>query len=155
MRKLPVAGLVMLGLLTGCNSYHLRYEAEPQPPGKNLFADYTMLQDSVGIYVDTDGGRLEEIFIKKPDGTVVRPLRIDYPSFGQVASIGPGIGVGAGPVGVGVGVGFPIGPKVANGVTTATFSETAAGPPPWEVHVKVEGTKEAVVPGVGGPATAK
>ena len=148
---LPMLLLCLLATLFGCNSYKLRYEAKPQPSGRHLFADYTMLQDSLGIYVDTDGKRLEEIFIRKPDGSVVRPVRIDYPAFGRAASIGPGIGVGP----VGVGIGFPIGPKRAAGLTTATFAETSAGQPPWEVHIKVEGAKEAVVPGVGGTPTAK
>ncbi len=142
-------------LFAGCNSYKLRYRAEPQPAGAHVFVDCTRLQDAVGIYVDTDGRRLEEIFVRRGDGNVVRPARIDYPAFGRSASIGPGIGVGVGSVGVGVGVGFPVGPKRAKGLTTATFGAEAMGDGPWDVHVKVEGVSECVVPGVGGVATAK
>ncbi|MGN6371164.1 MAG: hypothetical protein ACTHN5_23160 [Phycisphaerae bacterium] len=151
MRSTTLMLLAALALLTGCNSYNLRYKAVPQPANRHLYADFTRLQDSTGIYVDTDGRRLEELYIRKPDGTIVRPARIDYPGFGRAASIGPGIGIGP----VGVGVGFPVGPKRAEGLTTATFPTEELGPPPWEVHVKVEGTPEATIPGVGGPATSK
>jgi hypothetical protein len=40
-------------------------------------------------------------------------------------------------------------------LTTATFAQPELGPPPWELHVKIRGVDEAVVPGVGGPATTK
>jgi hypothetical protein len=147
----PMVLMMTMTLLAGCNSYKLRYKAEPQPTNRHLYADFTRLQDSVGIYVDTDGRRLEEIYVRKPDGTIVRPVRIDYPGFGRSASVGPGIGVGP----VGVGVGFPVGPKRAEGLTTATFAVGPLGPPPWEVHVKVDRTPEATIPGIGDEPTAK
>ena len=105
--------------------------------------------------MDTDGRRLEEIYIRKSDGTQVLPLNIEYPRFEKTASVGTGVGVGIGPVGVGTGVGVPVGPERARGVTTATFSSSAIGDAPWELHVKVQGVKEAVVPGLGGTQTAK
>lgn len=148
--KLFVLAFVAAGL-GACNSYHLHYEARPQPENAHLYADYTLLQDAVGFMVDTDGGRLEEIYVKKGDGTAVHPVSIAYPAFGKSAAIGPGIGIG--PVGVGVGV--PVGPDRAKGLTSATFSKDAIGPAPWEVHVKVVGVKEAVIPGVGGNPTVK
>ena len=67
----------------------------------------------------------------------------------------PGIGFGTGHVGLGLGAGIPVGPERANGLTTATFAQPGLGPPPWELHVKIRGIDEAVVPGVGGAATAK
>jgi hypothetical protein len=154
MLSFVVAGMMAV-LPGGCNSYNLRYEARPQPRGANLFADYQLLQDAVGVSVDTDGRRLEDIFLKKTDGAIVRPMNIAYPAFGRVVSVGPGIGVGVGPVGIGTGIAYPVGPLRARGLTSATFSQTAAGPPPWEVHVKVHGAEEAVIPDVGGRATAK
>jgi hypothetical protein len=151
--------LVLLGvlavLLGGCNTYNLRYEAKPQPQGAHVFADFTQLQGAVGFPVDTDGRRLEEAYVRLGDGAIVRPLQIVYPGFGQDASLGAGIGFGHGGVGLGTGVGFPIGPERAQGLTTVTFEEAALGGPPWELHVKVQGISEVVIPGVGGPATAE
>jgi len=141
--------------LTACNSYNLRYAAQPQPKGANLYADYTPLQDAVGMTLDTDGRRLEEIYVQKSDATQVRPLNIAYPAFGKSAALGTGVGLGAGHVGLGTGISFPIGPERARGLTTATFSSTTLGPPPWELHVKVERIPEATIPNVGGAATAK
>jgi hypothetical protein len=156
MRIPSIAALSLtLMLLVGCNSYNLRYAANPQPVGANLFADYTPLQGAVGIPIDTDGRRLEEVYIKRPDGTVARPLNIGYAPMGHGAALGTGLGFGTGRVGVGTGVGIPIGPERSYGLTTATFDEAALGPPPWELHVKLNGLPEAVIPGVGGPATAR
>ena len=152
MSKTPLALVTALAFLTACtNSYELRYKAKPQPKNHELFADYSHLQDAVNISIDTDGHRLDDIYVRKPDNTVVRPARIDYPGYGSSASFGPGIGIGP----VGVGVGFPVGPKHAEGLTTATFPANTLGPPPWEVHVAVYGTGKATFPGVGGPATVK
>jgi hypothetical protein len=154
-----LATLPLLLLLVGCNSYNLRYAANPQPSGANLFADFTPLQGAVGFPLDTDGRRLEEVSVRRADGTVVRPLNIVYPGFGKAATIGTGIGTGFGfghaGVGTGLGVGIPIGPERAQGLTTVTFDEQTLGPPPWELHVKLQGIQPAVIPGVGGPATAK
>jgi hypothetical protein len=149
---LPILALVAL---TGCNSYNLHYKAEPQPDGANIFADFTTLQDAIGVSVDTDGRRLEEIYIKKSDGTLVRPANIAYPGFGKSASIGTGVGVGGGSVGVGTGIFMPVGPERARGLTTATFASSAVGTAPWELHVKVQGIKEAIIPALGGTPTAK
>jgi hypothetical protein len=152
MRQSTAARVAALAFLTGCtNSYELRYKAQPQPHDHQLFADYARLQDSIAISIDTNGHRLEDIYVRKPDNAIVRPARIDYPGYGSSASFGPGVGVGP----VGVGIGFPIGPKHAQGLTTATFPADALGPPPWEVHVEVYGTPKAIIPGVGGAPTAK
>lgn len=146
---------VLLVMLGGCNAYNLRYEARPQPRGGNVFADFTPLQGAVGFPIDTDGRRLEEVYVRRGDGTMVRPVNIVYPGFGKSAAIGTGIGFGHGGLGVGTGIGIPVGPERAQGLTTVTFEEAALGPPPWELHVKLQGLGEAVFPGVGGPATAK
>jgi hypothetical protein len=144
--------VLAMGLLAGCNSYHLRYPAVPQPSGARIFADYTLLQDAVGVSVDTDGRRLEGIYVKKPEGVLVRPVNIVYPAFAASGAVGTGVGFGSGHVGVGTGVFAPVGPERAQGLTTATFGAAALGPPPWALHVKVEGITEAVVPGFGGVA---
>jgi hypothetical protein len=147
--------LFPLLFIAGCNSYDLRYKAAPQPSNANLFVGYSLLQDSVGIMIDTDGRRLEEAFIRLPDGSVVRPVNVVFPSFGKSASIGAGVGVGWGGVGVGTGVGVPVGPERAYGLTTATFTSSSIGAAPWELHVKVHDVHEAVIPAIGGPPTAK
>ncbi|HVS70617.1 MAG TPA: hypothetical protein VHQ47_05115 [Phycisphaerae bacterium] len=151
----PAAALLAALLLGGCNSYSLRYRAQPQPKYHHVYADFTPLQDAVGFSIDTDGRRLEEVYVKKGDGTVVHPVSIAYPGFGRNGALFPGIGVGGGHVVGGIGVGIPIGPKRAEGLTTATFEQSAVGAPPWELHVKIQGMEEAEIPGVGGPATGK
>jgi hypothetical protein len=157
MARLPslAALLALAACAAGCNSYNLRYEARPQPKNAHLFADYTPLQNAVGFYIDTDGGRLEEVSVRRPDGAVVHPTNIAYPGFARSSSIFPGVGVGTGHVGFGVGAGIPIGPEEAKGLTSATFAQPDLGPPPWELHVKIRGIQEAVIPGIGGPATTK
>jgi len=156
MRKFIGTALLAAIVLCGCgNPYHLKYEAMPQPKDANLFADISHLSDGIEVSVDTDGRRLEEIFIKKADGTVVHPEIINFPKFEKSASVGTGVGVGIGPVGVGTGVGVPVGPERARGVTTARFKASEIGESPWELHVKVHGIAEAVIPGVSGKATAK
>ena len=152
--RVQLALLPFLLFLPACNRYHLRYQANPQPSGGNLYADYTPLKDSVGILLDTDGRRLQEVSLTTANGTSLRPVSIAYPAFGKDASIGVGVGFGV-PVGVGTGVGIPIGPDHAQGLTTATFPQQDLGPAPWTLHLKVDGLHEATIPGIGGPATAK
>src|SRR5689334_2840075 len=112
LREVPMrkrALVLVAALLFGaCNTYNLKYKPDPQPSGANLFADFVTLQDSVAVVIDTDGRRLEEIYVKKPDGTIVRPLNISYPATYRSSAVGIGFGYGAGShVGVGTGVGVP------------------------------------------------
>jgi hypothetical protein len=148
---LPMAIL----LLAACNSYNLRYQAAPQPDNVHLYADYTQLQDAIGVSIDTDGQRLEEVFIKKSDGTIVRPVNIAYPSFHKSSAVGFGVGAGTGSVGLGTGFGVPVGSDHAYGLTTATFTAAAIGDAPWELHIKVQGAREAVIPAFGGTPNAR
>ncbi len=149
---LPLLAALLLG---GCNSYNLRYSAQPQPKYHHVYADFTPLQDAIGFSIDTDGRRLEEIYVRKADGSIVHPLSLAYPGFTRNGALFPGIGVGGGHVVGGIGAGIPIGPKRADGLTTATFQQSALGPPPWELHVKIQGIDDATIPAVGGPPTAK
>ena len=114
-------------LLAACNSYNLRYQPAPQPGNVHLYADYTQLQDSIGVSIDTDGQRLEDVYIKKADGTVVHAANISYPSYGHNAAVGVGVGGGSGSVGLGGGFLAPVGSEHAHGLTTATFSAAAIG----------------------------
>lgn len=157
VRSVSAAAVLVaaLGAVGGCNSYNLRYRAEPQPKNAHIYADYTPLENATAFSIDTDGGRIEEVFIRKADGTIVHPLNMGYPGFGKSSALFPGVGFGTGHVGFGLGAGIPIGPERASGLTAATFSQPGLGGPPWELHVKIHGLAEAVIPGVGGPSTAK
>ena len=149
--------LVAAALLLGaCNTYNLKYQPAVQPSGLNLYADFVPLQDSVAVVIDTDGRRLEEIYVKKSDGTQVRPMNISYPASYRSSSVGLGIGYGTGShVGVGTGFGVPVGPSESYGTTTATFAAEPLGHAPWELHLKVEGVAEVVFPQFGGTPNAK
>jgi hypothetical protein len=142
--------LLPVALAACTNSAQLRYQPDKQPDWLHVYADYQILQDHIGVLIDTDGRHLDDVYITKPDGAVVRPLSITYPAFGQSVSVGTGIGWG--PVGVGVGV--PVGPKHAEGLTTATFSQQAVGPEPWMLTFKLKGAKDVTVK-LGGSPTAK
>lgn len=145
--------LLALLLVAGCNSSDLRYQPVRQPDWAHLYADYHELESAIGIVIDTDGRRLEDIFITKPDGSAVRPLNITYPSFGRSGAVGSGVGFGTGGgVGLGLGVGVPVGSRRAQGFTTATFDKAAVGPAPWLLHLKVQGI-DATTIHVGGPTT--
>ncbi len=146
--------MVLVILLAGCNSYNLRYRAMPQPSGANLFADYTQLQDAIGVSIDTDGRRLEDIFIARADGTQVHPTSITYAGMEPAGGIGTGVGAAGDHTAVGGGLFFPVGERTS-GLTAATFSAAAIGPAPWTLHVKVQGVAEGVFPGFGGPPNAK
>jgi hypothetical protein len=114
------------------------------------------------VFVDTNGKRMEDIYIQRTDGVVVRPLSVQHAGYYQSASLGVGIGGFANYVGGGVGTGVPVGPKQAQGMSGAFFAaadraadKPGIGNPPWNVHVKVEKIPPAGIPGVGGPPTAK
>lgn len=150
-----VAALVVLA---GCARATLPYRPEPQPAGARVSAAYQIVGDRVGIEIDTDGRRLEQAWIVKPDGTAAAPQAVETPPVvtGSSPSIGIGIGGGTwgsrGGVGTGVGVGIPVGggsSRVA-GNTLAWFSLASVGPPPWRLHVKLAGI-EATAFTVGGP----
>jgi hypothetical protein len=151
-----IFGLFLLAVfaLGGCNSYGLRYQAIPQPKNLHIYADYSTLQDAIGISVDTDGQRLEEIYIQKGDQQI-HPLNIAHAGYYQSAALGTGIGGFGNHVGGGVGLGIPVGPRQTHGLTSATFSQAAIGPPPWELHVNLHGVEEVTIPGLGGKPTAK
>ena len=153
-----IAAVSLAALLVavgGCNSYNLRYAAQPQPKNGHIYADFTPLENATAFSIDTDGGRIEEVSVRKADGTLLHPLNISFPGFGKASAIMPGVGFGTGHIGLGLGAGIPLGPEQARGLTAATFSQPALGAPPWELHVKIRGLPEVVIPGVGGPATAK
>jgi hypothetical protein len=147
-----------LGLLAGCARTTLPYKPEVQPRGAQVSAAYHVIADRVGIEIDTDGRRLEQAWIFKPDGQAVAPDSIDLPP--TVTGPGPSINVGVGGgsygggfgVGTGVGVGIPVGtgPTRTAGNTFVWFPSASVGSPPWQLYVKLTGAEPTTFT-VGGP----
>jgi hypothetical protein len=150
--------VVAVLVLGGCAGATLPYTPEQQPRGARVSAAYRVVQDRLGIEIDTDGRRLEQAWIMKADGASVPPQAVDAAPVvtGPPPTIGVGVGGGTfgGGVGVGtgVGVGFPIGTGSSRteGNTTAWFPLAAAGPAPWRVYVKLAGIEPTTIV-VGGP----
>ena len=128
-----LAPLLLLALIMpgGCQEYGYRYKPiAGQTFYDPLFADYRMHENTVDIFVDTRGRKLEHIRITRPDGGLVVPAGIDYPAFVSE------------PIG---GTEVPIeGPVRANGPTIAHFDKTVLGPRPWTLQVEVLGLQKAV-----------
>jgi hypothetical protein len=143
-------------LLTGCSSTSLPYKPVSQPSGAHLSADYVLLADHLRVEVDTDGYRLEDAQIVRPDNAIVRPQTIEQPptAYSSGSSVGFGVGGGSfgggrgGGVGVGTGVGvnIPIGgdTRVA-GNTVLYFALDQIGPAPWRLNIKVAETSPAEI----------
>jgi hypothetical protein len=149
---------VLLLVLAGCAHAALPYTPEQQPAGARLSAGYQLLADRVKIEIDTDGRRLEDIWIVKPDTVAVRAMTIENAP--TVTGPGPTLSIGIGgatwgggsSVGSGVGVGVPVGsgPTRIEGNTFASFPLDQIGPPPWRLHVKLAGVAPATIL-VGAP----
>jgi hypothetical protein len=153
--------LVALGLLAvvGCGRASLPYRPDQQPSGARVSAAYQVQGERIRIEIDTDGRRLEQAWIIKPDGSTVAAEAIDLPPVvsGSSSSLSFGLGGitsigGGGAVGTGASVGVPVGggaPRMA-GPTAAWFPLAAAGVMPWRLYVKLAGV-EPVTFFVGGP----
>ena len=142
-------GLVALLIaLTGCSTATLPYKPVSQPSGVSLSADYVLLADRLRVEVDTDGYRLEDAQIVRPDNAAVRPQTIEQPPPASAGGSSFGVGLGGGTfsggrgggvgVGTGVGVNIPMGgdTRVA-GYTVLYFALDQIGPAPWRLSVKV------------------
>ena len=159
--------LVVAALLafSGCARATLPYKPEQQPAGATVSAAYEVVGDRLKIEIDTDGRRLEEAKILRPDGSELHPQTIEHAPY--VASGGSGISIGIGGgtfggrggVGGGVGVGVPVGgggPSGVQGTTLAYYPLDQVGPAPWRVRVKLAGTEPVlIVLGPMPPAPAK
>jgi len=148
--------LVMAALIAvaGCAGTSLPYKPEQQPAGATISAAYQVVGDRLKIELDTDGYRLEEAKILKPDGGELHPQTIEhttYPSGGSGVSVGVGVGGGGwgrrGGVGGGVGVGVPVGggSSRVEGPTFAYFPLDQVGPAPWRLRVKLAGIEPTVI----------
>jgi hypothetical protein len=154
-RTLFVAALLVLA---GCARTMLPYKPDPQPPGARISAAYTVVGDRIRVELDTDGKRLEQVWILKPDGTSVAANAVE--SAPVVATPPPSISIGIGgaswgrhtSVGSSASAGVPVGAGSTHveGNTIAWFPLAAAGPAPWRVYVKLAGIVPTTVV-VGGP----
>lgn len=152
---------VLLLVLAGCAHASLPYTPDQQPAGARVSAGYQLLADRVKIEIDTDGRRLEDIWIVKPDAVAVRAMTIENAP--TVTGPGPTLSIGIGgatwgggsSVGSGVGVGVPVGsgPTRIEGNTFASFPLDQIGPPPWRLHVKLAGVAPTTI--LVGAATPK
>ena len=154
----PLWTAATLVLLAGCATTTLPYTPESQPQGVKLSAAYQMLSDQLRVEIDTDHRRLEDAWIARSDGTAIRPKAIENAPV--VTGPGPTFGIGLGgasygrgsAIGSGVGVSAPVGsgPTRIEGHTFAVFPLDQVGPPPWRLHLKVDGAPPTSIL-VGGP----
>ena len=150
--------VLVVVVLAGCSHATLPYKPDPQPRGARVSAAYEVVGDRLRIEIDTSGQRLEQAWLLKPGGSSLAPDAVDNAPVvtGPPPSISVGVGgasVGRGVgVGTGVGVGFPIGtgPSRTQGNTIVWFPLAAAGPPPWQLYVKLAGIEPTQF-FVGGP----
>jgi hypothetical protein len=153
---------VALLCLAGCAHAMLPYAPDPQPRGARVSADSAVLGDRVRVEIDTDGHRLEQAWLIKPDGGSVAPETVE--SAPVVVNPGPSISIGVGGasygrgvgVGSGVGVGVPIGSGSTRtqGNTVVWFPAAPAGPPPWRLYVKLAGVAPTEFT-IGGPLPSR
>jgi hypothetical protein len=150
-RLLSAMALLALG---GCASATLPYTPAQQPAGARIAAAYRVVGDRLRIEIDTDGLRVEEVKIIKPDGSELHAQTIETPAIAPTGSpVSVGVGVGGGTwgrrggfgVGTGVGIGIPVGGSRVEGHTFAYFPADQAGPAPWRLRVKLAGIEPALI----------
>ena len=164
--RAPVAAMILALTFGGCasSSLNLPYKPAVQPSGVTISAAYTIVADRLRVEIATDGRRLERAQVVRPDGALLEAQTIEYtpPVSGGGSPVGIGFGIGSfcslgG--GVGTGVGVSTGTTVGGGssasavgpTTIASFPLAQAGPSPWRVRVKLQGTEPADIL-VGEPA---
>ena len=165
--RTTVVAMFLAGALAACSasSSGLPYKPAVQPPGATVSAAYTIVSDRLRVEIDGGGRRLERAQIVKPDGAVLEAQTIEYTpaASGGGSPVSIGFGVGSfGSVGGGVstGVGVSTGGVVGGGSSAgevgssiASFPLAQAGPSPWRVRVKLQGTDPAdILVGEPGPA---
>ncbi|MGH7311975.1 MAG: hypothetical protein ACREJV_02295, partial [Candidatus Rokuibacteriota bacterium] len=153
MRRFVLVTAALIAV-AGCAGTSLPYKPEQQPAGATISAAYQIVGDRLKIELDTDGYRLEEAKILRPDGSELHPQTIEHvtsPSGGSGVSVGIGVGGGSwggrggGGVGGGVGIGVPVGGSSrVDGPTFAYFPLDQVGPAPWRLRVKLAGIEPTV-----------
>ncbi len=153
--------VVALIVLVGCSRATLPYKPEPQPQGARISAGYQIVGDRIRIEINTGGRPLEQVWILKPDGSSLGPQDVEAPAV--AANAGPSISFGTAggvsshrsAVASGASVSFPFGGGLsrAESNTIAWFPLGTAGPPPWQLYVKLIGIPPTTFT-VGGPPPA-
>jgi hypothetical protein len=158
---------LLAGVLAACSSSSadLPYKPAVQPPGATVSAAYTIVGDRLRVEIVGRGRRVERAQIVKSDGAVLEAQTIEYTPAasggGSPVSIGFGIGsFGSVGGGVSTGVGVSTGGVVGGGGSSsevessiASFPLAQAGPSPWRVRVKLQGTDPVdILVGEPGPA---
>jgi hypothetical protein len=139
--------------VAACAGSALPYKPEQQPPGATISAAYMVLADRLRVELNTDGRRLEEAKILRPDGSELHPLTIEQvvqPAGGSGATVGFGFGGGSwgggSGAGAGVGISMPVGGSSRiDGPVFAYYPLNQVGPAPWRLRVKLEGIEPAVI----------
>lgn len=168
--RTSVVTMLLVGMLAGAlaacssSSSGLPYKPEVQPPGATVSAAFTIVSDRLRVEIDGRGRRVERAQIVKADGTLLEAQTIEYTPAagggGSPVSIGFGIGsfgsVGGGvSTGVGVSTGGVVGGGGSSsevGSSIASFPLGQAGPSPWNVRVKLQGTDPVdILVGEPGP----
>ena len=160
--RAAVAAMILALTLGACasSSLNLPYKPEVQPSGATISAAYTIVADRLRVEIATDGRRLERAQIVRADGALLEAQTIEYtpPAGGGGSPVGIG-SFGSMGGGVSTGVGVSTGTTVGGGgsssavgpSTIASFPLAQAGPSPWRVRVKLQGTDPADIL-VGEPA---
>src|SRR5262245_59283374 len=153
--------IVALIVLASCARAPLAYKPEPHPPGVRNSAAYEIVAERVRIEINTSGRPLEQVWILKPDGSSLGPQEVEAPAV--TANSGPSVSFGAagttwghrssGATGAGVSIPFGGGTSRVDANTIAWFPLVTAGPPPWQLYVKLVGIVPATFT-VGGPPPA-
>jgi len=125
-------------------------QAQSQPAGVFLSADYVLLADRLRVEVDTGGYRLETPRSSRPTRRPSGRKPSSSPRLHRAApasdrlgggTFGGGSGVGGG---AGVGVSIPMGGDTrVSGNTVLYFALDQIGPAPWRLTVRVSGTNAA------------
>jgi len=139
------AVVVMAATLAGCASSKLRCEPKPfVSEARLLSADYIELQDKLLVEVNTDGYRIDQVWIAAAGGDV-KPVQVEYET-GRGGGVGFGVGVGSDGSGVGVGVGTDTGGRGhITGNAKLYFERSALGAPPWTMPIKLMGLMRTTI----------
>ena len=134
--------------VAGCGTKKLQYLPEPVvTEARLLSADYTELDTRRLVEVQTDGYRIDQVWIERADGTQVKPAQIEYEKGGG-GGVGFGVGVGTGGrgIGTGVGVGTRTGGRGENLQRVKLYFDSAAvGDAPWTMRIKLMGLMQTTI----------
>jgi hypothetical protein len=143
--------LALAVVVAGCAPASLPYFPAEQPAGMTISAGYERRDDRLRVSVASEGYRVEEVSLVRPDGSLVPAERLEATPTGGGHGVQVGLGMGGGwssggGVDVGSGVGVSLGPRGSAPYTVAVFPLADAGPGPWRLRVKVAGVPPVEIP---------